>query len=131
MIGSGVSLRGIPFPLFELPWYISGVVDKSADIGKAVTQDTTAATTAKLAGDGNAILGALVSYENRSVEGIAVGTIQHKGCFRFAYTGAAPVVGDKVSGGATAGAVKADNAAGSGQVVSVDAATTTCEVLFL
>lgn len=130
VIGSGVSLRGVPFPDFELVWNVSGTLTQ-ADVGKAVTQDTAAASTVKLAGDGNPILGNLVSYENRVVEGIKIGTVAHKGCFKFEYTGTAPVVGDKVVGSATAGKVKTDNTNGSGRVVSVNTTAATVEVLFL
>ncbi len=105
IIGEGVSLRGFYFPNSSFTWNLSGSIT-SADIGKAMTQDTTANATAKLAGDGDIILGLLSSYENRVQEGIVVGAIAHTFSERVVYTGTIPALGTQVVGGATPGSVK-------------------------
>lgn len=51
---------------------ISGAVTQ-ADVGKALTQDTTAANTYKLAADGDLIFGRLELLEERTNEGTLVG----------------------------------------------------------
>ena len=72
---TNVSLRGFHFEDFSLTVKLSGVVSE-ADIGKAVTIDTTADTTFKLAGDGDVIYGRLSTYENRVNEGKVVGAVE-------------------------------------------------------
>lgn len=126
-IGVGVSLRGIEHEEFHYPFLLASGIT-SADVGKAVALDTTAANTVKLAGDGNQVVGKLVTVENRVTEGILVGTIALKGGFKFTKVGTINV-GDSIVGSATAGAVKAaaspDHAAnmvvesGTGYVVVV------------
>lgn len=105
-----VRLTGFPFEDSQLTVKLSGS-PVQADIGKALTQDTSAANTMKLAGDGDPIDGVLLTLENRTVEGTVVGTCS----FRFAktlpiksgLTGAAVVaVGSRLCG-AGAGEVKA------------------------
>ena len=54
----------------------------TADIGKALTQDTAADNTMKLAGDGDPIHGVLLSVEDRTVEGQLIGVCS----FWFAHT---------------------------------------------
>lgn len=44
----------------------------SADTGKAVSLDTSAANTVKLAGDGDTIIGYLETYEDRQVGAVAL-----------------------------------------------------------
>lgn len=105
VIGEGVSLRGTYFEDFHLVYNISGTV-VAGDVGKAVTLDTTAANTAKLAGDGDVILGVLISYENRVQEGVKVGTVAEKFILTLPYTGTIPAIGVQVVGGTTAGSVK-------------------------
>lgn len=109
-IGGGVTLRGINDPKYNHVWNFSGVVNRAADLGKAVSQDITADATAKLAADGDAIIGALFSYEDRLSEGIKVATISRKGYFMFTYSGANPTRGHGVVG-AGAGLVKGTTAA--------------------
>ena len=108
-IGS-VSLRGLVPQEFIATWNISGTVDKSTDLGKAVTIDSTGANTAKLCSDDSIILGVLTSYENRVSEGVKVGAVAHKGFFKVPYVNGAsslvPAVGHSVKGSATAGKVK-------------------------
>jgi hypothetical protein len=108
IIGQGISLRGMTHEKFHYPFYLaSGTV--IGDVGKAVTLDSTAANTVKLAGDGDTIIGKLVTVEDRSVEGVLVGTVALRGGFRFTEVGSptyALAVGDSVIG-AGSGLVKA------------------------
>lgn len=118
-IGNGVTLRGFQFEDAQFTCLISGSVSAS-DVGKAVAQDTTAANTVKLAGDGDVIVGRLMSYENRVQEGLVVGTV----AFQFLDTlpiksglsGGAAVVRGKFLIGAGSGEVKAIDTAASGFV---------------
>lgn len=73
-IGNGVTFKGFFFEDAQFTAYMSGSVTK-ADEGKAVTQDTTAANTFKLSGDGDPIHGRLEVFEDRVQEGVKVGTI--------------------------------------------------------
>src|SRR5687768_18507669 len=79
LIGNGVTLQGLVPQDFLATWNISGTVDLSTDIGKAVSIDATAANTAKLCADDAVILGILASYEDRKQEGIKIGAVTHKG----------------------------------------------------
>ncbi len=89
----------------------------SADVGKAVSQDTGAANKVKLAGDGDEIIGILYTVEDRINEGQLVGTVE----FRFAadlpvktgLTGEAVVAIGKRLIGAGAGEVKAIDFSGT------------------
>jgi len=60
-----------------------------------------------LAGDGDAIVGYLESYEERKADGTKTGAVSWNICAEWTYTGTAPVVGGGVVGSATEGAVKA------------------------
>jgi len=125
LIGNGVTLQGLVPQDFLATWNISGTVDRSTDIGKAVSIDATAANTAKLCADDAVILGILASYEDRKQEGIKVGAVAHKGFFKVPYVNGAtdlvPVVGHSVKGSATAGKVKPVAAYdGPNMVVEVD-----------
>jgi hypothetical protein len=107
-IGAGVSLRGIHHEHFNYPFLLaSGIV--KADEGKAVALDASAANTVKLAGDGDKVIGRLVTVENRVAEGILVGTVELKGGFKFETTGTV-AVGNTVVG-AGVGKVKAAGSA--------------------
>lgn len=110
LIGSGVSLRGIVPQDSIVTWNVSGTVDRSADLNKAVSIDAAASNTVKLCADDSVILGILTSYEDRTIEGIKVGAIAHKGFFKVPYVNGAaalvPVVGHSVKGSATPGKVK-------------------------
>lgn len=93
-------------------YLISGTVTDN-DVGKAVTLDTTAANTVKLAGAGDAIFGRLEVYEDRAVLGLKVASVarEFKDLIPIAtgLTGFDVVaVGDTVVGSA-AGLVKAKN----------------------
>jgi|SRR5680860_605148 len=106
IIGEGISHRGLISEDFHYPFYVTGTVT-AADVGKAVAIDATAPRAVKLAGDGDVIVGVLVSYENRAIEGTVVGTVAMKGGFRLQKDAAAAaiVIGDSVVGGATSGEV--------------------------
>lgn len=73
-IGNGVTLRGFQFEDANFTFLISGS-PTSSDVGKAVSQDTSAANTVKLAADGDIIVGRLMAVENRVQEGIVVATV--------------------------------------------------------
>ena len=130
-IGSGVSHRGLPVPDFEITWNLASAI-VAADVGKAVSVDTSAARTIKLAADNDVIIGYLESVENRVQEGIKVGTIGHKGGTLLTYSGTAPTVGGQVQG-AGAGVVKTltgSNARFPHVVSAVDTTALTVEVIF-
>ena len=119
LIGAGVTFKGLTHRDFYYPALISGTVTIS-DLGKAVTQDTTAANTIKLAGDGDEIIGRLEVFEDRTnTEGIVVATYSRLGGLKFPLKAAeVVVVGDSIQG-AGSGEVKAlpvsqDTAAGGG-----------------
>ena len=107
-IGNGVSLRGIFIEDFQFTFLVSGGVDVTiADAGVgAVMLDTAAANTVKLATDGATILGRLEVYENRTIEGIVVGTVSLAGGMKFLVNPDAtasspdetPAVGDYIVG---------------------------------
>ena len=73
-----VSLRGFHFEDASLTVKLAaGIV--AANVGKAMAMSTVA-NTLKLAGDGDTIVGRLVSVEDRTVEGQLVGAVE----FQFA-----------------------------------------------
>lgn len=82
-----VSLDGIVLNDFHNTFHVAsgtGEADEdTAPATKAVTLDTSAANTVKLATDGDKILGRLEVIEDRVVEGIQVGTIARKGGILF------------------------------------------------
>jgi len=71
-IGQGVTLKGYFMEAYQFTVLLSGSIT-AADVGKALTQDNTAANTFKLAGDGDPIHARLETYEDRVQEGIKVG----------------------------------------------------------
>lgn len=101
------SLRGIAHEDFHYSFLVSGGVAVDInDVGKAVTIDTAAANTVKLATDGASILGYLASYEDRKQEGTVNGAVALFGGHRFAVDPNAtasspdetPAVGDFIVG---------------------------------
>lgn len=98
---------GFPFDDFMFTYKISGAVTQD-DLGKALTLDAAAASTMKLAGNGDAIHGRMFSYEDRSQQGAGkTGTVQRKFKERMKAVAAhGIVVGDSVCGSATAGLVR-------------------------
>jgi hypothetical protein len=107
-IGSGVTLKGYFMEAYQFTVLLSGSI-VAADVGKALTQDTTVANTFKLAGDGDPIHARLETYEDRVQEGIKVGTAA------FHFANELPI-----KSGLTAGAVVAVGStlvgAGAGEV---------------
>ena len=107
------SLRGIMHEDFQYGFNLaSGIV--VADEGKAVTLDSSAANTVKLAGDGDFILGRLEKVELRSVEGVNVGTVALFGGIKFTVNPNAtasspdetPAIGDYITGATNNSSVK-------------------------
>lgn len=101
-----VSLRGLYIEAFIVTFLgASGMT--AADKGKAVTLDTSAANTVKLAGNGDAILGILESVEVRAQDGVITCAVATRGGFSFALNPNAtasspdelPVVGEFIEGG--------------------------------
>jgi hypothetical protein len=104
-IGNGISHVGITQDLFNYPWKISGSPTQ-ADVGKAVSIDTTAAYTVKLAADNDPIIGVLETLEIRTIEGINVCTVSTKGGWKMKLkTSETVTIGQEVQGGG-AGEVK-------------------------
>lgn len=97
---AGVSLRSIPNEEFHYTFLLaSGITE--ASIGLAVSLDTGAANTVKLAGNGEVVIGRLETYEDRTVEGIKVGTVSMKGALVLPWSGTlspAFVVGSRIVG---------------------------------
>lgn len=101
----GVSLDGFKFPDSTLTWNLEASI-VAADVGKAVTIDTSVANTVKLAGDNDVILGRLETVEIRASETSRTGAVAYQFVDLLPYTGTAPIVGAKLTGSATAGNVK-------------------------
>jgi hypothetical protein len=118
VIGAGVSLKNIYVEDFNFTFNLkTGIV--AADVGKAVSLDTTAANTVKLAEAGELIIGRLETVEDRKSEGLLVGTVAMKGSFKLPLkSGATVVVGDVVVGSSTAGAVQAQDVAAANIALS-------------
>lgn len=129
----GVSLAGVMDEDSSYSFNLASGIT-SANIGNAVSVDTTAPYQVKLAVAGDILLGRLETVEVRTIEGILVGTVATEGGLVFPYDAAnAPTVGASVQGGTTAGTVKLLAAAqGRNNVVlMVDATNVVCTVLFL
>lgn len=113
------SLAGIHDENVQLGFLISGTVTE-ADIGKAVTLDSGAANTVKLAGDNDVILGRLMAYEDRTAEGIKMATVSMGVSMDFPIntdavsspTDETPAVGDYICGATL-------NAGGKGYVQKI------------
>lgn len=99
MAYQGVTLKGT-IPDNNLTFVLNDAIVE-ADEGKLVTQDTSDANKVKLCGDGDEILGKLFRYEDRSVEGVKVGSVIITGGLEFPVaSGTTLKVGDKVVGAA-------------------------------
>jgi hypothetical protein len=100
---NAVVLEGFPFGIFTFTYEMSGVAQTddaaAATLGKAVSLDTGAPGTVKLAADGEEIFGRVYTCENRAVLGTVTAAIARKFKERLP---AAPahgiVVGDRVVG---------------------------------
>jgi len=87
-------------------------------LGRALSQDTSADNTVKLAADGEEIVGVLYTFEDRTIEGQKVGTMK----FRFAEK--LPIKSG-LSGAKVVARGKKLCGAGSGEVRAIDPATDT------
>lgn len=92
------TLRGYHFEDWSFTFNLATGIT-AADIGKAVSLDTTGNNKVKLAGDGDVIVGMLSTVEDRVVEGQLVGAVELK----FANilpikSGNTVAVGDSVQG---------------------------------
>lgn len=128
---STVFLAGTTHSEFRYTWKISGTITE-ADEGKALTYDTTAANTVKLAGDGDVVIGRLFKYEDREVEDETLVTVDTKGGMILPKLESTVVaVGDTVVGDAD-GLVKAAVSAdwSLNYVAAVDAAEDKVTVMF-
>ena len=104
-IGLGVTLQGVEHPDFGYTVYLSSDTTK-AHVGRAMAMDSTA-NTMKPAADGDIIRGVLFTFENRTQEGVLIGTVQHKGGFKLPVKSGSTInVGQSVVG-AGDGTVKA------------------------
>lgn len=110
-----VSLRGLLAEDFQYTFLLKASDSAIADAGiKAVSLDTTAANTVKLAAEGELILGRLEVFEDRVVEGVKTGMVALKGGIEFLVdpeatdspTDETPAVGDHLVGAQTAAGLK-------------------------
>lgn len=129
IIGQGVTLQGLIPEAFAWTWNVTGNVT-AANVGELVQQDITAPNAVKLLVPDGAPLGYLQTFEDRKIEGIKVGTVDHKGGFRVKTTGVI-AIGDSVVGSATIGAVKAAAAPNRAIVTEVDATGNTAVIVFI
>ena len=94
IIGAGVTLRGQTQPESRYTFVLDAAI-VVGDIGKAVSIKAGSANTVKLAAAGELVVGRLYSFEDRTVEGIKVGTVETRGGFVMTTTGVV-AVGDSV-----------------------------------
>lgn len=127
IIGAGVTLRGQTQPESRYTFVLDAAI-VVGDIGKAVAIKAGSANTVKLAAAGELVVGRLYSFEDRTVEGIKVGTVETRGGFVMTTTGVV-AVGNSVVGDAIVGTVKA-GADSRNRVVEILTGTTAV-VLFL
>lgn len=131
-----ISLRGLVDETRQYTFLLASGITTS-NVGAAVTLDTSAANTVKLAGDNDVILGRLEAVEVRTAEGVTVGTVALDGAMDFNVNPDATAspdetpnaVGDYLVGGTTNASVKgyvqksASNAATKWRVVEVLSST--------
>lgn len=99
MAYQGVTLKNTR-PWEDLTFVLNNEIEEK-HVGAAVVQDTEAANTVKLAGDGDIILGRLENVEDRTkTEGVKVGRVKLIGGMAFKKSEAEIAVGDKVVGAA-------------------------------
>lgn len=121
-----ITIKGVSFASDNIGWNISGAVT-DADVNKAVSIDTAAANTCKLAADGAEILGRILVVEDRSSQGEGVVcTVEMRGGLEFPYKeGEDLSPGDKIVGadnGEVKKATEADTVPLLWTVVEVDTA---------
>lgn len=112
--------EGYPFGIFTFTYSLAGNYANdaaiAATVGKAVSLDTTASGTVKLAGDGDAIFGRIYQSERRAVLNMNVASVARKFKERVPTAAgyAAPAVGDRVIGGGAGTVKKATANSGAG-----------------
>lgn len=121
MIGQGISLDGMTHNDFHYPFHLATTM-VAADVGKPVAIDATAANTVKVAGDDDEIIGKLVTFEDRTIEGIKVGTVALRGGFRFPVLASDPLKAGDTAVGAGNGDVKAAATANHASNIVVEVA---------
>lgn len=110
-----VDLRGTYFEDSMFTFNLdSGIV--VADIGKPVTIDTAGQNKVKIAGSGNPIFGVLATVEDRTVEGIKVGTVSRRFIQEFPVLSADSLA---VGGSAVGSTISGEIKAGSGDNVVI------------
>lgn len=125
-----ISLAGINVEAFQFPFKLASAIT-AADVGKAVSLDTGAANTVKLAADDEEVLGVLMTYEDRTQAGEGeVGTVALKGGVKLLKTGTVNV-GQQVLGSATAGTVKGAAMAVGARNIVVEVSGNYATVVFL
>ncbi len=96
------------FEDFTFTYYLDAAVT-AADVGKAMTLDSTGTNKMKLAGAGDPVDGRLETFEDRKQEGIKVGAVSRHFRSKLPSTGTIPlranVVGSATPGVVAAGAV--------------------------
>lgn len=138
---SNVSVAGIEEDDSFYTFAISGFTDAmfpaaiTNSVGRALSMDPAAPTTAKLCGPNDIILGVLKSLEHRMAEGITTGAVMTEGGAPIPYDATLPPpgIGDSVQGGVTPGTVQrlAPAHGRSNVVTAVDAVNHFVTVLFL
>ena len=110
-IGNAPSMRGYHFEDYQFSATLTAGMT-TADVGKAVALSTGAANKVKLAGDGDYIIGRLETVEDRTQEGVLIGTVAWHFSDRLpvksGLTGAEAVVIGSTVVGAGSGEVKAN-----------------------
>lgn len=71
-----VTLRGFHWEVSSLTFNLNAEITKDTPIGSALTVDTSAPNTMKLAADGDVIVGRLASFEDRAIEGSKMGAVE-------------------------------------------------------
>lgn len=112
-IGNGVSLRGLTQDQFNYV-FLAATGITIDDIGKAVSFKSNTANTVQLAGDGEFIVGNILSFEDRTTEGLRLVTVQTEGGYLFPLNPNAtasspdelPVPGEFIVGGTASGGGK-------------------------
>ena len=92
------TLRGYHFEDWSFTFVLAAGITE-ADVGKAVSIDTSAANKVKLAADGDTILGMLSTVEDRAVEGQLIGAVELKFAnILSVFGGIGVAIGDTVQG---------------------------------
>lgn len=126
---AGVVSYGFPIDATIFTYLLAAGMT-AADVGKAVTLDTTAANRVRLAAAGEAIFGRLESYEDRDSLSIKTGAVARQFKEKLpAPAGHNMVVGDSVTGGAIAGNAAKAGAANRTIVVETGATFVVVEAL--